>query len=196
MHSRIVGKFRMEGCGHDFSLAHGDGILIALGREDFYSFSDAFNFRCANENHLGGRTGEGAFTNGAVDLSSIGVAANADVQGAESGLPGIFYFTGQQDGAGAGAEGWLHAHELFELFESSFSEQLEEGAGFAPGNHESVDFVELLGLFYEHDFSPQLLEPAAVRIEISLQGEDTDFHKTTTTEGTKDHRGCTARLPV
>src|SRR5437899_11141248 len=116
MHSRIVVKFRMEGCGHDCSLAHGDGFLIfALGREDFYSFSDAFNFRCANENHLGGRTGKGTFTNGAVDLSSIGVAANADVQGAESGLPGIFYFTGQHDGAGAGSGWWLNAHALFAL---------------------------------------------------------------------------------
>src|SRR5437899_11993488 len=171
MHSRIVGKFRMEGCGHDFSLAHGDGILIfALGREDFYSFSDAFNFRCANENHLGGRTGEGAFTNGAVDLSSIGVAANADVQGAESGLPGSFYFTGQADGAGAGAEGWLHAHELFELVESSFSQQLEEGAGFAAGDDEAVDLVQLLGFLDEHNFGAQLFEPAPVRIEISLQG--------------------------
>src|SRR2546427_11633199 len=171
MNARVVGELRMEGCGHDFSLAHGDGILIfALGGDDFYVLPDAFNFRCANENHLGGRTGEGAFTNGAVDLSSIGVAANADVQGAEPGLPGIFYFTGQQDGAGAGAEGWLHAHELFELFESSFSEQLEEGAGFAAGDDETVDFVELLGLFYGHDFSPQLLEPFAVRVEIALQG--------------------------
>src|SRR5438876_12452150 len=99
MHSRIVGKFRMEGCGHDFSLAHGDGILIfALGREDFYSFSDAFNFRCANENHLGGRTVVGDFTNGAVDLLSIVVAADADVLGGESGLPGILYYTVREEG--------------------------------------------------------------------------------------------------
>src|SRR5438445_10913513 len=125
----------MEGCGHDFSLAHGDGILIfALGGDDFYVLPDAFNFRCANENHLGGRTGVRAKTNGAVDLSSIGVAANADVQGAESGLPGIFYFTSQQDGAGAGAEYWLHAHEVFELFESSLYDQLEGGTGCTSGN--------------------------------------------------------------
>src|SRR5438552_7917987 len=153
MHSRIVGKFRMEGCGHDLSLAHGDGIFIfALGGDDFYVLPYALDFWCADENHLGGRTGEDAFADGAVALSSIGVAANADVRGAESGLPGIFYFTGQQDGAGAGAEGWLHAHELFELFESSFSEQLEEGAGFAAGADEAVDLVQLLGFLDEHNF--------------------------------------------
>src|SRR5207247_2000389 len=153
MHSRIVGKFRMEGCGHDLSLAHGDGIFIfALGGDDFYVLPYALDFWCADENHLGGRTGEDAFADGTVALASIGVAANADVQGAESGLPGIFYFVGQQDGAGASTEDWLHAHELFELFESSFSEQLEEGAGFAAGDDEAVDLVQLLGFLDEHNF--------------------------------------------
>src|SRR5438034_2963734 len=34
VNARVVGELRMEGCGHDFSLAHGDGILIfALGGE-------------------------------------------------------------------------------------------------------------------------------------------------------------------
>src|SRR5438876_8886812 len=81
VNARVVGELRMEGCGHDFSLAHGDGILIfALGGEDFYTLAYTLDFGCANENHLGGRTGEDAFADGAVALASIGVAANRDVE--------------------------------------------------------------------------------------------------------------------
>ncbi len=47
---------------------------------------------------------EPAFADGAVELASVGVAADADVDCAEAGLLGIFNFSGQQDCAGAGAE--------------------------------------------------------------------------------------------
>ncbi len=45
---------------------------------------------------------EFAFADGAVDLPPVGVAADADVQGAESRLRGIVHFLGKQDGSGAG----------------------------------------------------------------------------------------------
>jgi hypothetical protein len=35
----------------------------------------------------------------------------------------------------------------------------------------------LAGFFYEHDFGSQLFEPFAMRVEITLKGEDPDFHK-------------------
>src|SRR5690349_24091517 len=119
MHARVARKFRVESCGHDLSLPHGDGIFIfALGGEDFYSLSDALDFGCADENHLSGRTGEDAVTYGAVDLASIGVAADGDVERAQADRPGIVDFLGEQNRAGAGSERRLHANELLELLES------------------------------------------------------------------------------
>jgi len=34
----------------------------------------------------------------------------------------------------------------------------------------------LLGLLDQHNFGSQLFEPAAVRVEIALQGQDSDGH--------------------
>src|SRR5437762_14213361 len=93
VNTRVVGELGMEGCGHDLSLAHGDGIFIfALGGDDFYVLPYALDFWCADENHLGGRTGEDACADGAVDLASIGVAANRDVERAKADLLGIVDF--------------------------------------------------------------------------------------------------------
>lgn len=103
-------------------------------------------------------------------MASVGIAADANVECAESGLWRIFHLRGEQDGPGAGAESGLETNELFEFFESGFAEKFQEGAGLASRNDEAVDVVELLGLFDEQDFGAQLFEPAAVGIEITLQG--------------------------
>ena len=83
-------------------------------------------------------------------------------------------FFGQQDGSGAGAEGRFCANEFFQPFESCLAEKFEEGAGLASGDHKAIDFIQLLGLFYEHNFGTQLLEPFAMGVEIALKGKDTD----------------------
>ena len=44
------------------------------------------------------------------------------------------------------------------------------------GNDQAIDLVQLLGLLDEHNFGSQLFEPAAVRVEIALQGQDSDGH--------------------
>ena len=96
----------MEGCGHDLSLAHGDGIFIfALGGDDFYVLPYALDFWCADENHLDRGLAEQAFPYGALELAAIGVAANTDVECAETGLTGIFDLFGEKDCTGASAEG-------------------------------------------------------------------------------------------
>ena len=173
----ISGKFGME-CGrHGSSLPDGDGVG-AFGGEDFDAFADALDFGGADEDHFERRacrfagevSEEFTFADGAVDLASVGITANADVERPEAGLRGIFDFGGEQDRPGAGAEGGLEADELFELFESGFAEELQESAGLAAGNDEAVDLVKLLRLFDEQDFGAQLFEPAAVGIEIALQG--------------------------
>ncbi len=75
-----------------------------------------------------------------------------------------------------GAEGGLQADELLQFFETFFSQQFQECAGLASRDDEAVDVVELPGLFDQHNFGAQLFEPAAVSIEISLQGQYSDFH--------------------
>ena len=196
MEAGVFGQFGVEGGGHGAALADGNGIGAFSG-EDFDAFADTLNFRGADENHFEGRFGglvgkageQLALADGAVDLASVSVAADADVEGAESGLRGIFDLGGEQDGAGAGAEGRFEADELFELFESGLAEEFEEGAGLASGNDEPINVVELLWLFDEHNLGAELLEPAAVGIEIALQGQDTDDHG-----GGLQHRGTEERL--
>jgi len=173
----VLRQFRMESRGHSSSLPHCDGICAFRG-QDFDAFAYVRDFGGADEDHFEGRlmmvafeiVKELAVADGAVDLTSVGVAADTDVEGAEPGLGGILYFLGEEDGAGAGAERRLEANELLELFESGFAKKFEEGAGFASGDDEAVDCVELLGLLDEHDICAELFEPAAVGVKIALQG--------------------------
>ncbi len=79
MHTRVVGKLRMEGCGHRSSLADGYGIAAFSG-DNFDSGADAFDFGGADKNHLQRFIAESAFADGAVDLTSVGIAADADVE--------------------------------------------------------------------------------------------------------------------
>jgi len=182
-------EFGVKSCGHGSSLPDNDGIA-AFGGEDFNAFSDVDDLGGADENHFEGRfakssvmriagpfaSNEPAFADRAVDLASVGVAADADAQGSEAGLGRVFDFGGEKNCAGAGAEGRLYFDELPELLESGVAEKLEEGAGFASGDDEAIDVVELFGLFDEHNFCAQLFKPAAVSVEIALQGQDSDSH--------------------
>ncbi len=70
----------------------------------------------------------------------------------------------------------LRQNELLSFSKPSFAQQLKERAGLPTGDDQAVDFVQLLGLFYEHNFGAQLFKPAAVRVEIALQGQNSDDH--------------------
>src|SRR6202043_2569848 len=107
-----------------------------------------------------------AFADGAVDLASVGVAADSDVERAEAFLRGILHFGCEQDRAGTGAESWFGVDELLQLFESGVAEKFEERAGLATWDDESIDSVELLGLLDEDYFCAKLYEAAAVGVEI------------------------------
>lgn len=176
MDALVVGEFGMEGCGHGSSLPNRDRV-VSFGGDDFNVGADAFDFRGADENHFQRRTGKPALADRTIDLASVGVAADADIERAQAGLFWILHFARQQDRAGAGAEGWFQAHELLQLFEAFFSEQFQESARLASGDDQTVDAVELLGLFDEHNLSAQLFEPATMGIEIALQSQDPDLHR-------------------
>lgn len=127
MYARIVGQFGMKSCGHGPSLPYCHrNIIIAFRGDDVDAGADALDFWRADENHLERRCAQlavqiakkFAFANGTVDLASVGVAADGNIDCAESGLAGILDFRGEQDGSGARAEGGLEAHELLELVES------------------------------------------------------------------------------
>ena len=80
MNARVVGKFGVERCGHDSSLPDGDRVVAhAFGSDDIDVRADALYFRGANENHFERLFTKSSFADRAVDLASVGVAADADV---------------------------------------------------------------------------------------------------------------------
>ncbi len=151
MDAGIVGEFRMKGGGHGSSLPDSDGIG-AFRSEDLDAFADLRNLGSADEDHFQRGISEQTLANRAVDLASIGVAADPNVESAESGLGRILDFGREQNGSSAGAERGFGPNELLELFETGIAQKLEECAGFATRDHEAIDFVELLGLSDEHNF--------------------------------------------
>jgi hypothetical protein len=178
----VVGEFRVEGRGHGNSLLDYDRIFIfAFDREDFDLGANALDFGGADKDHFergafpAATCGEElAFADRAIDLASVGVAADGDVKCAQTGLFRVFDFSGKQNGSSAGAKSRLGMDELFQLFKSAFPEKLEERAGFSAGYDETVDLVELSGLFYQHDLCAEFFEAAAMSVEVTLQGKDAD----------------------
>ncbi len=175
MHPHVLRQLRMEGCGHYVSLAHGNGIAAFRG-DHLDARSHTLDFRGADEDHFSGRAGKYSLPDRAVDLASVGVAADGDIESAQSRLGWILDLAGQQDCPGAGSERGLDADKLVQFLESKLAEKLEEGAGLASGNDQAVDLFKLFRLFDEYNFGAQLFQPSAVRIEIALQGQNTDLH--------------------
>ena len=63
----------------------------------------------------------------------------------------------------------ISVNELLQFFEPRLSEKFEKGARLASGDDQSIDLVELLRFFYQHNFGAKLLQPPAVRVEVALQ---------------------------
>ena len=127
MQAIILAQLGMECSRHGLSLPHRDRI-VAFRRDDFDSRAHAFNFRCADEHHLERRFAELAGADRAVDLTPVGVAANANVERSQTELAGVGDFLRQHDGARTGAECRLQAHEFLKLRDSLLAEDLQERA--------------------------------------------------------------------
>src|SRR5437764_13879279 len=114
------------------------------------------NLRGWDENHLQGRlielaiqiTHQLAFPDRAVDLPSVGIAANPDVERAQPGLWRILDLAGEQNCPRAGAENRFQANELLELLETGGTEKFEKRAGLATGNDKAIDLIQLLWLLH------------------------------------------------
>src|SRR6266542_2863328 len=101
----------MEGGGHNISLPHYNGIA-AFGREYFDPLANARDLRGPDKDHFSGSSLKQAFTNGAVQLAAVGVAANGDVNCTKAGLGRVFHILGKKDRAGAGPKSWFQPDEL------------------------------------------------------------------------------------
>jgi len=176
MDAWVVTEFRMEGGSHGFVLAYCDRVVPFRG-QDLYARPQGLYFGSANEDHLQRRSAKRPLADGAIDLPAVGVAADADIECAQSGLVGIGDFFGEHDRARAGAEGGLQANELLQLFESFWAKNLQERARFAARDYEAVDFVKLLGLAHKRNVGAQLLEAFLVSVKVALDGENTNGHK-------------------
>src|SRR5437660_1541937 len=150
----VLGQFRVEGGGHRFALAHGYRIVSFCG-DDLYAWAHAFDLGRADEDHFDWRVAESAFTNRAVDLATVGVAANADIQSAQARLLRIGDFFGQKDCARASAESGFDADEFLQLSYALLPVNSEEGARFAAGDHKAVDFVQLFGPAHQDDLGAE-----------------------------------------
>src|SRR5579859_4928943 len=142
MDAGIRGEFWMEGSGHRSSLPHHDGIGSFRG-EHLNAFSHVFDFGRADEDHLHRRLDRISceirqklpFADRTVDLASVGVAPNTDIQGPQPALVRVFDFFRKQDRSRAGAERGFQSYELLQLPESLVPQQLEERTGLSSGDH-------------------------------------------------------------
>ena len=163
----------MEGCSHATALPDDDGILV-FGAKNLNPGANALDLGRPDEDHFNRYVAEKTFADGAVDLTPVGVAANADVDGAESDLSGILDFLCEEDCAGASAEGGLAVHEFPQLLETSFTEEFEKRARLTTGDDEAVNPIKLFRFLYQHDFRSKFFQALAMRVEIALERQDTN----------------------
>ena len=144
MDAGVGAEFGVEGGGEEMAFADEDGEAVA-GGEGFDVGAGAGDAGGADEDHLewaAGELGRGG-EDGGVDLAAVGVALDGDVEGGEGRLRGILDVLGEQDGAGAGAEGRRGLDEGLEGVEEAVAlEEFEEGGGFAAGDDEAVEIGE------------------------------------------------------
>lgn len=167
VHSSIFAQFRMERRGHGPALSDCDRVL-PFGSDDFDVGTDSFDLRRSDKNHLERGSLERALADRTIDLTAVGVTSDADVECAQAGLVGIGNFLGQHDGTGASAKCGLQVHKFFELPETLFAEDFEEGTGLAAGNHQAVDPVQLLRLADQDDLGAEFFETPLVGVKVAL----------------------------
>src|ERR1700686_2967568 len=100
VNARVVAQFRMERRRQRLALAHQHRIF-AFGRDYFHALTYAFNLRSADEYHFDGIAEKSAFADGAVNLASVSITPDGNVERTQAGLLRILYFRCQQDSSRA-----------------------------------------------------------------------------------------------
>src|SRR6478672_4171105 len=108
MNASILRQFRMEGCGQNLALTYQHRITTDSS-EDLYRLSCADYFRRSNKDYFERLLPKlaGSFTNGTVDLASVGITPDSYVHSIQGFLWRVLNVFRQQDSAGACTERWL-----------------------------------------------------------------------------------------
>src|SRR5579859_4883892 len=112
-------------CGReDASFLHQYGMVLAFGQH-LHAFADALNTRSANEDHLQRSAIElrGSSHDRTVNLASVSVALNGDVEYAQALLLRIHDILCQQDRPGTRTERRLLRDKIAQFIEKSFAFQ-------------------------------------------------------------------------
>src|SRR5207244_8095929 len=78
---------------------------------------------------------------------------------------------------GASAEDWLLGDEAPQRVDAVVAEELQDCSRLAAGDHQRVEGVELARIADEGRRRAELLEAAAMGIEVALQREHADGHQ-------------------
>ena len=172
----VAAEFRMEGGGHQVTVADEHWIIAATG-EDLDLRSDSGDAGSSDEDHLQrfGAEGGRREDDGGVQLAAVGVAFDRDGECGEGGLWGIGDVIREQDGAGAGAEGGGLADEVVESFKEAVALQVaQEGGGLAAGDDETVEAGELRGTADERRIRAEAAQDLGVGRVGSLESKHAD----------------------
>ncbi len=181
MDAGVGGELGVEGGGEEVAFADQNGSAVA-GGEGLDGGAGAGDAGGADEDHLergAGKAGGRGEDDGVV-LAAVGVALDGDVEDGEGALRGLGDVLGQQDGAGAGAEGGGGLDEGLEGGEEVIAlEELEHGGGLAAGHDEAVYFSsfgagEVFGQADELRGGSEGGEDFGVGFVGALQGEDSN----------------------
>lgn len=166
----------MECRGHQISLPHQHRVTIAAGEDlDFGSGLD--DAGGADEDHLQriARQGSRRSKDGGVDLASVGVALHHGIEQAERALRGVLDIARQQNCTGASAEDGLLSGEVAQFVEEMPAlEELEHGSGFAAGQDQAVQLIQLLRVADFNRVGSGVGERGGVGGVVSLNGQHAD----------------------
>lgn len=181
----VGGEFGVEGGGEDFALFHERGLAFMFG-ENCDARSDFFDDGAANENHFERifleRAGAEEYVAG--ELAAVAIAQNGHVQEFKRILRRIFDVGGKENGSRAGAKnGAALGRESADcVVEALFLEELELRGAFAAGEDEAIAAIEIGDGTDFHGVGAELVKHGGVGLEVTLDGENADFHDGVTKE--------------
>jgi hypothetical protein len=124
----VLAQLGMKCCGHDFSLPDRDRVS-AFGGKHLNPGAQALNFWRADENHFGWDIFQlplkkVAQPDRAINLASVGVSTNGNVNRVQASLFWVFNFSCQKNRARASAQRGLGANKFFQFLESGLAQEL------------------------------------------------------------------------
>jgi hypothetical protein len=176
----IAGKFGMERGGEDFAFLDESGLALMLG-EDGDIGGDFFDDGATNEDHFEWLLLEQAGTEEDVagELAAVAIAKDGHIQKLEGILRGIFHVGGQENSAGASTEDGVAVGGKFAdgVVEAFFLEELKLRGAFAAGQDEAAAAMEIGDSADFDGVRAELVEHGGMGLEVTLDGENADFHK-------------------